>query len=128
MPIVSWKGGEVDVAVIGAGAAGVGAARRLQALRPDLSIVLLEASDRVGGRARTIHPFGAEGPRARPRLRLAARRTHQSLDEDHRRDRPDGRSHAGALERRQPAAGRERPRSEGGGRGRRRILRAGRRL
>ncbi|TXI03666.1 MAG: FAD-dependent oxidoreductase [Rhizobium sp.] len=61
MPIESWKGGEIDVAVIGAGAAGVGAARRLQLLRPDLSIVLLEASDRVGGRARTVHPFGAEG-------------------------------------------------------------------
>jgi monoamine oxidase len=61
MPIESWSGGEVDVAVIGAGAAGVGAARRLQSLRPDLSIVLLEASDRVGGRARTIHPFGADG-------------------------------------------------------------------
>ena len=61
MPIEPWKGGHVDVAVIGAGAAGVGAARRLQLLRPDLSVVLLEASDRVGGRARTIHPFGAEG-------------------------------------------------------------------
>jgi len=61
MPIGSWRGGEVDVAVIGAGAAGVGAARRLQSLRPDLSIVLLEASDRVGGRARTVHPFGAGG-------------------------------------------------------------------
>jgi len=60
MPIESWKGGEVDVAVIGAGAAGVGAARQLQLLRPDLSIVLLEASDRVGGRARSIHPFGAD--------------------------------------------------------------------
>jgi monoamine oxidase len=60
MPIESWKGGEVDVAVIGAGAAGVGAARRLQLLRPDLSIVLLEASDRVGGRARSIRPFGAD--------------------------------------------------------------------
>jgi monoamine oxidase len=60
MPIESWRGGEVDVAVIGAGAAGVGAARQLQLLRPDLSIVLLEASDRVGGRARSIHPFGAD--------------------------------------------------------------------
>ncbi|SCB12140.1 flavin monoamine oxidase family protein [Rhizobium hainanense] len=59
MPIESWRGGEVDVAVIGAGAAGVGAARQLQLLRPDLSIVLLEASDRVGGRARSVHPFGA---------------------------------------------------------------------
>ncbi len=61
MPSESWRGGEVDVAVIGAGAAGVGAARRLQLVRPDLSIVLLEASDRVGGRARTVHPFGADG-------------------------------------------------------------------
>ncbi|MGN6778316.1 flavin monoamine oxidase family protein [Rhizobium sp.] len=60
MPIESWRGGEVDVAVIGAGAAGVSAARQLQLLRPDLSIVLLEASDRVGGRARSIHPFGAD--------------------------------------------------------------------
>ncbi len=61
MPIESWKGGEVDVAVIGAGAAGVAAARQLQLLRPDLSILLLEASDRVGGRARSIHPFGPDG-------------------------------------------------------------------
>ncbi len=60
MPIESWRGGEIDVAVIGAGAAGVSAARQLQLLRPDLSIVLLEASDRVGGRARSIHPLGAD--------------------------------------------------------------------
>ncbi|NTI78996.1 FAD-dependent oxidoreductase [Agrobacterium rhizogenes] len=54
-------GGSVDVAIIGAGAAGVGAARRLQALRPDLSLVLLEASDRIGGRARTVHPADLGG-------------------------------------------------------------------
>jgi monoamine oxidase len=54
-------GGSVDVAIIGAGAAGVGAARRLQALRPDLSLVLLEASDRIGGRARTVHPAELSG-------------------------------------------------------------------
>jgi monoamine oxidase len=46
--------------VIGAGAAGVAAARQLQLLRPDLSILLLEASDRVGGRARSSHPFAAD--------------------------------------------------------------------
>ncbi len=51
-------GGGVDVAIIGAGAAGVGAARRLRALRPDLSLVLLEASDRIGGRARTAELGG----------------------------------------------------------------------
>ncbi|QND49030.1 FAD-dependent oxidoreductase [Rhizobium lusitanum] len=49
-------GGDVDVAFIGAGAAGVGAARRLQSLRPDLSLLLLEASERIGGRAQTVNP------------------------------------------------------------------------
>lgn len=42
----------VDVAVIGAGAAGVAAARRLT--RAGLSVVALEARDRIGGRAHTI--------------------------------------------------------------------------
>lgn len=42
----------VDVAVIGAGAAGVAAARRLG--RTGLSVVVLEARDRIGGRAHTI--------------------------------------------------------------------------
>ena len=42
----------VDVAVVGAGAAGIGAARRLAASR--LSVVVLEARDRPGGRAQTL--------------------------------------------------------------------------
>lgn len=42
----------VDVAVIGAGAAGIAAARRLTAT--DLSVVVLEARGRIGGRAQTI--------------------------------------------------------------------------
>jgi monoamine oxidase len=42
----------VDVAVIGAGAAGVSAARRLAGA--DLSVVVLEARGRIGGRAHTI--------------------------------------------------------------------------
>lgn len=41
----------VDIAIIGAGAAGVGAARRLN--RRGLDVLLLEASARVGGRAWT---------------------------------------------------------------------------
>src|SRR5271167_1700797 len=48
---------EVDVAVIGAGAAGIGAARRLREAGM-ASIVVLEARDRVGGRVHTIAPTG----------------------------------------------------------------------
>ncbi|MGR9160833.1 flavin monoamine oxidase family protein [Rhizobium leguminosarum] len=54
MPGDNSKGAEEDVVIIGAGAAGIAAARRLQAIRPDLSILLLEASDRLGGRAWTV--------------------------------------------------------------------------
>jgi monoamine oxidase len=43
---------EVDVAIIGAGAAGLGAARALEA--SGLSVIVLEARDRIGGRAHTI--------------------------------------------------------------------------
>lgn len=43
---------EVDVAIIGAGAAGLGAARAFD--NSGLSIVVLEARDRVGGRGHTI--------------------------------------------------------------------------
>jgi monoamine oxidase len=42
----------VDVAIIGAGAAGLGAARALQ--NSGLGAIVLEARDRVGGRAHTI--------------------------------------------------------------------------
>ena len=48
---------EVDVAVIGAGAAGIGAARRLGE-GDQFSVLVLEARDRVGGRVHTIEPVG----------------------------------------------------------------------
>src|SRR5262245_31040535 len=43
---------EVDVAIIGAGAAGLGAAKALEG--SGLSILVLEARYRVGGRAHTV--------------------------------------------------------------------------
>lgn len=48
---------EVDVAVIGAGAAGIGAARRLVEVG-GVSLVVLEARERVGGRVHTVAPQG----------------------------------------------------------------------
>jgi monoamine oxidase len=44
----------VDIAIIGAGAAGLGAAHALR--DSGLSVIVLEARDRVGGRAHTIQP------------------------------------------------------------------------
>src|SRR5271166_1644321 len=48
---------EVDVAVIGAGAAGIGAARCLREAGA-VSVLVLEARARVGGRVHTISPTG----------------------------------------------------------------------
>jgi monoamine oxidase len=45
---------EIDVAIIGAGAAGLGAANALK--ESGLSVIVLEARERIGGRAHTIKP------------------------------------------------------------------------
>src|SRR5271155_2665957 len=50
---------EVDIAIIGAGAAGIGAARLLVD-EGSVAVLVLEARDRVGGRVHTIEP--AESP------------------------------------------------------------------
>lgn len=56
------RGGDVfDIAIIGAGAAGVAAARHLQRARPGLTIIVLEATGRVGGRAYSIYPQALAG-------------------------------------------------------------------
>jgi monoamine oxidase len=50
-------GGDVDIAIVGAGAAGIAAARRLRG--HGLRVAVLEAADRIGGRAWTARePLG----------------------------------------------------------------------
>ncbi len=51
----------VDVAIVGAGAAGIAAARRLMPHR-DLSVLVIEAADRIGGRAHTVEAVGSGAP------------------------------------------------------------------
>lgn len=57
---MSKPAGEFDVAIIGAGAAGLAAAAHLS--RNGRSVCILEARERVGGRVFTIRPHGAAVP------------------------------------------------------------------
>src|SRR5262249_60157491 len=64
---------DVDVAIIGAGAAGIAAARRIAAA--NRRVVLLEASDRIGGRWRAATtPLGGPVGFGCARLPRAPRR------------------------------------------------------
>ena len=51
----------VDVAIVGAGAAGIAAAGRLMT-HPGLSLIVVEAGDRLGGRAHTVAAPGSGVP------------------------------------------------------------------
>ena len=104
---------DAEVAVIGGGAAGIGAARRLR--EAGVKALIVEARDRLGGRAWTVE---AGGLRDRPRLRLAAFGRAQSVDDDRRGAGPDDRPHAAAVGARGVAAGTD------GGRGERNARRA----
>ena len=54
--------GVLDLAVIGAGAAGTYVAHRLQRAHPDWAISLFERSDRIGGRLRSMAVPGLDHP------------------------------------------------------------------
>lgn len=53
---------DVDVAIVGAGAAGLAAGRHIRSLRPDLTMELFEAGARTGGRALTVTAGLHEAP------------------------------------------------------------------
>ena len=71
---------ETNVAVVGAGAAGIGAARRLLDAG-SLSVVVLEARNRVGGRVHTIAPAGFPLDRGAEWLHSADRNPLSSIAE-----------------------------------------------
>src|SRR5712691_2992810 len=73
---------DVDVAVIGAGAAGTGAARRLVEAGT-VSVLVLEARDRVGGRVHTIAPAGFPLDRGAEWLHSADRNPLSEIARDH---------------------------------------------
>src|SRR5207247_6199728 len=73
---------EVDVAVIGAGAAGIGAARWLVD-KGSISVLVLEARDRVGGRVHTIAPAGFPLDRGAEWLHSADRNPLSEIARNH---------------------------------------------
>ena len=66
---------EIDVAIIGGGIAGLYAAWRLKAVRknPELTVSLFEASERLGGRLRSINIPGVAIPAELGAMRYSSR-------------------------------------------------------
>src|SRR4029079_14407093 len=52
----------IDLAVIGAGAAGTAVAHAMRVARPDWTITVFERSDRIGGRLRSVRVEGLDHP------------------------------------------------------------------
>ena len=77
-------GSGVRVVVVGGGIAGLAAARRLEAIVPDIEVTLVERDETLGGKIRTEQVDGfvveaaagqlplAQGARGRPRARSSA--------------------------------------------------------
>jgi monoamine oxidase len=98
---------EADVIVIGAGIAGLAAARRLVDL--DYDVIVLEATDRIGGRLRTDRSLGApfevgagwiHGPNGNPvsdLAKAAGSTTFVTDDESFEVFSPDGRRQSRAA-------------------------------
>jgi monoamine oxidase len=73
----------VDLAVIGAGAAGTWIAHRMQGAWPDRSIALFERTQRIGGRLRSVKAPGIEHPIELGGMRfLTTHRTVRSVVEE----------------------------------------------
>ena len=53
----------IDLAVVGAGAAGTAVAHAMRLARPDWTIRLFERSDRIGGRLRSVRVEGLDHPK-----------------------------------------------------------------
>ena len=55
-------GTTLDVAIVGAGAAGTYLADRLAGARPEWAVTLFERSSRIGGRLRSVRVDGLAAP------------------------------------------------------------------
>jgi protoporphyrinogen oxidase len=60
--LVTPTDGELDVAIVGAGAAGTYLAYRLIQARPDSRIAIFERSSRIGGRLWSVRVDGLPAP------------------------------------------------------------------